>query len=343
MSPFLDGPVSLPFRRMVVHPVTVIVTAGGLWGCPVTARLPATSLAPSAEPLARVERSRLGGVLFRFRWPPRATQGLLRRASALKIVLSDTQGLVVVGRSIDRVDDSEVTLPFPDLRPGPYRLSVEAYAAGGGLVASGGAELLVRANEMAAAVLQLRRPVAAPVVSGVSPDHGLPGTTVLVSGSGFGEASRGPVSIHMGSVAIQPSFLVFRSDSQVIFRVPPEATTSPILLTVQGTELLAHPAFTTLASLSVQPLGRPLSPRERSFFLFEARDSGGRVFPGARVPWMVLDWQCVGCPPGDHDVLSVDDRGNIAAEPDLIEGYATVQAGIPPLAVRIPVQVQSGL
>jgi hypothetical protein len=300
---------------------------------------------PVSHPVAEqrpVDDAR-GSILMRFRWPARDTQGLLRKASSMRIVLSDLQGVAVADRGVDRVDDTEVTLAFPDLRPGRYRLSVEARDGRQGLVASGGTELVVRANEVASAVLPLRRPVAEPVVTGVSPDHGLPGTTVLISGSGFGEASRGPAGVRVGAVPVPVGDVVFRSDSQVIFRVPAAATSSPVVLAVLGRELTASPLFTTLASLSVTPLGRPLAPRERSFFFYEARDFEGKVFPGARIPWQVLDWRCIGCPPGDNDVLSVDDRGNVSAEPDLLEGYATVQAGIPPLAVQVVVEVQSGL
>ena len=315
----------------------------GLGGCPSTR--PSAVVAPAEQlmAIAPSTSSARGTIRLRFRWPARATQGLLRKASSMRIVLSDIQGVTMADRSVDRVDDTDVTLSFPDLRPARYRLSVEAYDSRAGLVASGGTELLVRPNEVASAVLPLRRPVAEPLVTGVNPDHGLPGTTVLISGSGFGEASRGPVAVRVGSVPVQLADVVFRSDSQVIFRVPATATTSPLVLSVLGKELTAHPGFTTLASVSVQPLGRPLAPRERSFFFFEARDFEGKVFPGARIPWVVLDWRCIGCPPGDNDVLSVDDRGNVSAEPDLIEGYATVQAGIFPLAVRVAVEVQSGL
>ncbi|MEB3187821.1 MAG: IPT/TIG domain-containing protein [bacterium] len=308
--------------------------------------------APVTGPVARldtvpagkhsVSEGLRGSIRMRFRWPARTPQGLLRKASSIRVVLSDIQGVSVADRVVDRVDDTEVTLSFPDLRPGRYRLSVEARDGRLDLVASGGTELVVRANEVSAAVLTLRRPVTEPVVTGVNPDHGLPGTTVLISGNGFGEAARGPVGVRVGAVAVPAGDVVFRSDSQVIFRVPPAATTSAITLSVLDRELTALSRFTTLASLSVTPLGRPLAPRERSFFFYEARDSEGNVFSGARIPWQVLDWRCIGCPPGDNDVLSVDDRGNVSAEPDLIEGYATVQAGIPPLAVRVTVEVQSG-
>ena len=71
-----------------------------------------------------------------------------------------------------------------------------------------------------------------PVVTGISPISGAPGTSVTISGSGFG-ATQGTSTVSFNGATA--TTITSWSDSQIVATVPDGASTGPIMVTVGGT------------------------------------------------------------------------------------------------------------
>jgi YD repeat-containing protein len=74
-------------------------------------------------------------------------------------------------------------------------------------------------------------PVSAPTISNLSPGVGPVGTSVTVTGSGFG-ATQGTSTVKFNSVTGAPTNW---SNTSIVCPVPPGATTGPVVVTVGGT------------------------------------------------------------------------------------------------------------
>lgn len=80
-------------------------------------------------------------------------------------------------------------------------------------------------------------------ISGFAPVTGPAGTTVAVSGSGFGTDNTNVTVSFNGTVAA-PADIVSVSDSQIQVAVPAEASSGPILVTVNGVTAISETEFT---------------------------------------------------------------------------------------------------
>jgi hypothetical protein len=93
--------------------------------------------------------------------------------------------------------------------------------------------------------------VTTTTVGGFSPDNGIPGTSVSISGSGFTGAS----DVTFGGVSVAGGFAV-SSDSSITAVVPSAATTGPVCVTVSGVAACSAASFTVTAPPPFRRVGQ---------------------------------------------------------------------------------------
>ena len=145
-----------------------------------------------------------------------------------------------------------------------------------------------------------------PVITGLSPTTGAPGTAVTISGSGFGATQGNSTLSFNGGTATVSSW----SDTQIVAIVPDQAYPGPVTVTVGGITALG-PTFTVAFTAQLtDSLGNQTT--------FIASPEGGQ--------WSTTSAQGSGCSsctiPGTLQ-KSYDGQGNIASATDAM-GYTTI-------------------
>jgi IPT/TIG domain/Glucodextranase, domain B len=127
-----------------------------------------------------------------------------------------------------------------------------------------------------------------PLISSISPTSGAPGSTITITGSGFG-ATQGASTVTFNGIAAS---VVSWSDTQIVLIVPSGATSGNIVVTVNGTVSNSFFFNVTLplAITSVAPQSAvPEAPVTIFGTSFGASQGSGQVQLGT-VPGTVLVW-----------------------------------------------------
>ena len=157
-------------------------------------------------------------------------------------------------------------------------------------------------------------PTAAPAASptaetlsirAVSPDNGIPGDLVTVTGSGFKLAPAASYSVKVGAVAV-PAFGVFIRGADRFLAVLPLGFVRGRLTIEMGGATAQSPAeLVQIASVSISPLSFVLAPAATAFVAPVAYDSDGKPIASPALLWGMQDEVCLGNLCEDNDAAKV--------------------------------------
>jgi hypothetical protein len=142
-------------------------------------------------------------------------------------------------------------------------------------------------------------------INAVSPDNGIPGDLVTVTGSGFKLAPAASYSVKVGAVAI-PSFQVFIRGADRLLAVLPTGFKRGRLTIDMGGETAQSPAdLVQIASVSITPLSFVLAPAATAFVEPVAYDPDGNPIAAPALLWGMQNEVCFGNLCEDNDAAKV--------------------------------------
>ncbi len=226
------------------------------------------------------------GLLIRVKWPQRWTQVIPGVTQTLVVTVSGAQGLIRTAT----LTRAQTTARLDRLPAETVSIRVEALDGTGAVLASGEQALSLSPNTLAALTLKLAvSPAFQPAITGVSPQAAAPGSTVYLSGRNLptGAAS---FSLAIGGATVPADQLHPISAGLLSFEVPVQATTSAIVLTVDGAATASPQVFVSARSLLVAPAApSPVAPGATLSFAAKVADAAGSPVGEIPVRWSLTN------------------------------------------------------
>jgi cytochrome c peroxidase len=274
-------------------------------------------------------REGFSGIRVTVVWPERNTLAIPADADSIDVA-AFSPGAVFPLKStslIRRVGVLSTQAEFSPLPSGPINLRVVAKDTSGTVLARADVTIDLRPNEIMTAHVPLV-PVNGPTITSVTPQSGVPGTTVSVFGGAFGATSAYPLEVFLGTGSFKVPSPVRLSDGLIVFALPEGAPSGQVVVKVAGQESKSAQNLITIASISITPTStETFAPSGLVDLRVVSHDAAGNVVPAAYVPFDIKEKSsCPGSGCSGGDTLRVDgDVGslNIGSEP----GVLTIEAG----------------
>lgn len=248
--------------------------------------------APFVQAVRSAESFQLEGfgqLSLSIRWPQRQAQYIPAETTRIEFKVFPAASIEPIAtQEIARPNGGATgTVSFDRLPAGEVVVTGSAKDANGKIVSAGSVRLAIVANQRIKGGLTLVS-TEVPKILSLWPTSGDPGTPLSLFGTGFGSSRNATYSVRVGGVEVPGSGLNRSDDSTLTFTVPPGATNSVVVLTVESKSTASVEVFRTVHSWSLTPSGADLYvPNGVQDFTATARDYQGSAIANPAVSWSV--------------------------------------------------------
>lgn len=186
------------------------------------------------------------------RWPPYSTQLIPSGATTIALALVDQASKSIGAANLTRkTGEATATASFEQVPAATVYLLADAKDTTGAIVASGTTTATLIPNKRNSVRLSLI-PANSPVITDFSPKAGCPGTQLNLAGKNF-PTGQIAYSVSLGGLAVAKVQTQAFDSTLFTFFVPTGATTSPIVLIVDGVKTTSSANFLTVGKLLLSP------------------------------------------------------------------------------------------